>query len=178
MVTGSLFIDLCTHDPGRSISFDLCRRCFGRQSDEYMAFLGHVHQERSLGSGCFGLQLHAPDEFKMDGCAGRPAERRRCKSVTVKAQRATPTPSHAHAQKLPPGNREISIAVPTSRCIRPTGRHFIPRHPSRPIRKPKSAQSLHENPQARALLGVSFVPPVTAVAAAVDAPSDNETVEY
>src|SRR5215813_8530110 len=33
----------------------------------------------------------------MDGCAGRPAEGRRCKSVTVKAQRATPTPSHARA---------------------------------------------------------------------------------
>ena len=32
-----------------------------------------------------------------DGCAGRPAEGRRCKSVTVKAQRATPTPSHARA---------------------------------------------------------------------------------
>jgi len=31
----------------------------------------------------------------VDGCAGRPAEGRRCKSVTVKAQRATPTPSHA-----------------------------------------------------------------------------------
>src|SRR5215831_10257168 len=33
----------------------------------------------------------------VDGCAGRPAEGRRCKSVTVKAQRATPTPSHARA---------------------------------------------------------------------------------
>src|SRR6516162_2890591 len=36
---GSLFIDLCTHDAARSISFDLCRCWFGRQSDEYMAFL-------------------------------------------------------------------------------------------------------------------------------------------
>jgi len=35
--------------------------------------------------------------YAMGGCAGRPAEGRRCKSVTVKAQRATPTPSHARA---------------------------------------------------------------------------------
>ena len=54
--------------------------------------------EAALSGGLFRFKQACTSAHDVvDGCAGRPAEGRRCKSVTVKAQRATPTPSHARA---------------------------------------------------------------------------------
>ena len=54
----------------------------------------HVAEAKSVTAAAEHIGL---SRSAVDGCAGRPAEGRRCKSVTVKAQRATPTPSHARA---------------------------------------------------------------------------------